>query len=141
MGCDLPRSLQKSAGKVRRERLKAPKGLRILHVCRRSHLYAVAVTSLQALDDRSHHVVVFLGDIEADILNQLLLLIYVYIVGRDVAVRLLGRFERHLDAVHLLRDHRHLNVLRRVFGLCGQKSLFLGHLFLLFLFPHGAAAT
>lgn len=69
------------------------------------HLYAVAVTSLQALDDCSHHVVVSLGDIEADVLHQLLLLVHVDKVGRDVAVGLLRRLEGHLDAVHLLRDH------------------------------------
>lgn len=63
------------------------------------------MASLQALDDGSHHVVVSLGDIEADVLHQPLLLVHVHEVGGDVAVWLLGRLERHLDAVHLLGDH------------------------------------
>lgn len=48
---------------------------------------------------------VFLGDIKADVLNQLLLFIDIHKVGSDVSVWLLWGSEGYLYTVHLLWDN------------------------------------
>lgn len=84
------------------------------------YLDAIAVSSLQPLYDSGHRVLVSFGDVKAEILDQLVLLIYVHKIGSYVSVRLVRRGESHLHTVHFLWDDRDDDVLRRVFGFWGQ---------------------
>lgn len=86
------------------------------------YLYAVAVSSLQALYDSSHHILVSFSDIEADILDQLILFKYVHIVGSYVPIGFLWRSKSHFHPGHFLRDNGYNHILGRVFGFWEQKK-------------------
>lgn len=68
------------------------------------YLDTVAVSSLQPLYDSGHSVLVSFGDVKAEILDQLVLLVYVHKIGSYVPIGLVWRGESHLHTVHFLRD-------------------------------------
>lgn len=98
------------------------------------YLYAVAVSSFQALYDSSHHILVSSSNIEADILDQLILFEYVHKVGSDVSVGLLWRGKSHFHSGHFLWDNGYNHILRRVFGFWERKNIFFLNLTLFFFF-------
>lgn len=80
------------------------------------YLYVVDVSALQALYDSSHCVLVSFCDIEADILDQLVLFIYVHKIGSYVSIGLLRRGKSHLHTVHFVGNNGYDHILGRVFG-------------------------
>lgn len=97
------------------------------------YLYAVVVSSLQALYDSSHCILVSFGDIEADVFHQRILFKYVHKIGSYVSIGLLWRGKSHFHPGHFLRDNGYNHVLGRVFGFWEQNNNHLS-LTLLFLF-------
>lgn len=73
--------------------------------------------SFKALYESDHHVWFSLYVVEADIFNQLFLLIHKQEVGSDVSVGLLRRTEAHPHQVHFLWDDGDGHILGRVFWL------------------------
>jgi len=76
-----------------------------VHYASGFHLYIVSVPSFKAFYDSNQHVLFSMGDIKADVFDQLILLIHIHKVGSDVSIGLFWGMEAHPHRVHSLWDN------------------------------------